>query len=116
VENYIKTDGFESKLEIQLNVLVIQQGDYYVALCPALNLSSYGNSIEDAQTAFDEAVQIYFEEGIENNTIQQDLIKNGWSFLPGNLSKAKPPKNITLDIPSGLLRTQYNTDLNIAVC
>ncbi len=115
MENYIKADSFKGTLEIQLNVLVIEQGDYYVALCPSLDLSSYGDTIEDAQTAFDEAVQIYFDESTENNTLQDDLIKNGWSFLPGHLNKARPPKNIALDIPSGLLRTQYTTDLNIAV-
>lgn len=80
MKNYIKTDGFDSVIELQLNVLVFQQGDFYVSYCPSLNLSSYGDTIDDAKAAFDEVMEAYLDECKENGSLHDDLIKNGWTF------------------------------------
>ena len=112
---YTNTNELDSIIELQLNVLVFQQEDYYVAFCPSLNLSSYGDSIAEAKTGFDEVMQSYIEECEENGSLQEDLIKNGWTFNLQNHKKAEPPAMVELNIPAGLLRTQYNENWSVPV-
>ncbi|RWZ88344.1 MULTISPECIES: hypothetical protein [unclassified Hydrotalea] len=116
MKNYIKTDGFDNVIELQLNVLVLQQGDYYVAYCPSLNLSSYGDTIDDAKVGFDEVMEAYLEECKENGTLHDDLVKNGWTFNIHNHKKAEPPAMVELNIPAGVLRQQFNENWSVPVC
>ncbi|MBY0347529.1 MAG: hypothetical protein K2W79_04650 [Hydrotalea flava] len=116
MKNYIKTDGFDKVIELQLNVLVLQQGDYYVAYCPSLNLSSYGDTIDDAKVGFDEVMEAYLEECKENDTLHDDLVKNGWTFNIHNHKKAEPPAMVELNIPAGVLRQQFNENWSVPVC
>lgn len=116
MKNYIKTDGFGDVIELQLNVLVFQQGDYFVAYCPSVNLSSYGDTIEDAKAGFDEVMEAYLEDCKENGSLHQDLIKNGWTLNIKNHKKAEPPATVDLNIPAGLLRKQFNENWSVPVC
>ena len=116
MNNYIKTDGSDNILELKLSVLVFQEGDYYVAFCPSLNLSSYGDSIKDAKDGFDEAMGIYLDYCKENGTLHQDLVKNGWVFSLENNKKVEPPSMVELNIPAGLLRTQFNENWSVPIC
>lgn len=46
----------------EIQVQIIREGSYYVALCPELNLSSYGDSASDAKEAFNEVLQAWLED------------------------------------------------------
>jgi predicted RNase H-like HicB family nuclease len=116
MNNYIKTDGFDNVIELQLNILVFQQGDYYVAYCPSLNLSSYGDTIEEAKLGFNEVMEAYLEECRENNSLHEDLIKNGWKINIQNNKKAEPPAMVELNISAGVLRQQFNTNWSVPSC
>jgi len=116
MNNYIKTDESDNVLELKLSVLVFQEGDYYVAFCPSLNLSSYGGSIDEAKEGFDEAMQIYLDACKEDGTLHKDLVKNGWVFSIENNKKVEPPSMVELNIPAGLLRTQFNENWSVPVC
>ena len=116
MKNYIKTDVFDNVMELQLSVLVFQQGDYYVSYCPSLNLSSYGETIEEAKTGFDEVMVAYLEECKENGSLCDDLVKNGWKINIQNHKKAEPPAIVDLDIPAGFLRKQFNENWSVSVC
>lgn len=116
MKNYIKTDGLDNVIELQLNVLVFQQGDFYVAYCPSLNLSSYGDTIDDAKTGFDEVMEAYLDECEENGSLRDDLVKNGWTLNIQNHKKAEPPAVVELNIPAGLLKQQFNENWSVPVC
>ena len=107
MENLIKTDIQDHIIELRLNVLVFQEGDYFVSYCPSLNLSSYGTTVNEAKTGFDETMEAYLEDGKRNGTLQEDLIKNGWKFDFFIQNKAEPPAMIELNIPAGHLRKQF---------
>jgi predicted RNase H-like HicB family nuclease len=110
--NIIKINDDSAFIEIQLSVLVVEQGKFYVAYCPSLDLSSYGNSVEDAKLAFDETLKGYVEYAIENGTLHDDLVEHGWKI--GNVRKAEPPEEVDLDnIPTGNLKKQFNESLCI---
>lgn len=113
MNNYIKTDISDNITELQLSVLIFQEGEYYVSFCPSLNLSSYGDTIEEAKEGFDESMKIYLEYTKENGTLHDDLIKNGWTFNLENEKKVEPPAMVELNIPAGLLRQQFNENWTI---
>lgn len=77
--NYIKTNG-ENTVDVTLDVLLIKEGDYIVSYCPALNLSSFGDTEEDAKTAFDEAMDIFLKELQKRGTLEKVLLNLGWSL------------------------------------
>lgn len=108
MNNFIKTDGSQRILELQLNVLVFQEGEYYVSYCPSLDLSSYGDSVADAKNGFDEVMRDYLEQSQKNGTLHQDLTNHGWTFtILHNQKKAAPPTQVDLNIPAGLLKKQF---------
>lgn len=114
MNNYIKTDGNQNILELQLNVLVFQEGKFYVSYCPSLELSSYGESVLEAKEGFDEVMKEYLEECKRNGTLHQDLTNHGWTFtIIHNQKMAAPPAQVELNIPAGLLKTQFNENWKV---
>ncbi len=67
------------QLKINLPVTFIEDGDAVVAYTPALDLSTAGDDKEDAKRMFAEAVDIFFEDLIAHNTLDEVLTELGWS-------------------------------------
>jgi predicted RNase H-like HicB family nuclease len=44
-----------------LTAIIEREGDGYVALCPELDISSQGMTVEDARANLREAVELFFE-------------------------------------------------------
>jgi predicted RNase H-like HicB family nuclease len=114
MKNYIKTDLNQNIIELQLSILVFQEGEYYVAFCPSLNLSSYGDSIDDAKEGFDEVVMEYICEANKNKSLAPDLSGLGWQVR--SHEEAKPPGQVELNIPAGLLKSQFNQSYRVPAC
>ena len=66
-----------------VTVVLYEQGDNIMALCPALDLSSYGKTETEAIEAFKEALDIFLEYCEENNTLEENLIACGWQLMHG---------------------------------
>jgi predicted RNase H-like HicB family nuclease len=47
---------------IQINNVVWKEGDYYVAQCLNIDVSSFGDKKEEALSNLQEALELYFEE------------------------------------------------------
>mgnify|MGYP003457154148 CR=1 FL=1 len=45
----------------ELTAIIEREGDYYVALCPELDIASQGTSIEQARANLKEALELFFE-------------------------------------------------------
>ncbi len=109
--NYIK--GHKKRyVEVQLGVLVFQEEDSFLAFCPALNLSTYGDSIKDVKDAFDDLMAAYIEECTKMGTLEKDLRLHGWT-IEQSAGVAFPPKEIDLDIAAGMLRQQFSEPFRI---
>ena len=50
----MRTDTFTAILE--------KEGDWYVALCPELDVASQGRTVEEARAMLKEAVEIFLED------------------------------------------------------
>jgi predicted RNase H-like HicB family nuclease len=48
--------------ELTLSSIIWQEGDYFIAQCIPVDVSSFGNSREEALQNLDEALSLYFED------------------------------------------------------
>jgi len=64
-------------LSIVFRSEVFREGDLYVALCPDLDVSSYGESIAETRQSLREAVEAFIEACHEMGTLEQVLEEAG---------------------------------------
>ncbi len=70
-----------------LPVSFLGESEQFVAYTPALDLSTFGATLEEAKNNFTEAVGIFFDEIIEMGTLEDVLLDLGWKkqnedFIP----------------------------------
>lgn len=63
---------------IQVKSEIFQEDDLYVGICPELNVSSFGETIEEAKASLQEALIAFLEECEEMNTLQEVLQEAGF--------------------------------------
>jgi len=78
-------------VEVKVDVLLIKEGAFFVAFCPSLNISSYGDTDKDAKKAFDEALHIFITETDKKGNLEKELLKNGWILQQQPKPLYKPP-------------------------
>lgn len=80
VYNLIMKKKPVNKLDVNLTVSILKQGDYFVAYTPALDISTYGKSVTEAQNNFDELVRTFFEEFVDDERRLDNVLESlGWS-------------------------------------
>jgi hypothetical protein len=79
-----------TEVAFELPVSFIEEGDATVAYSPALDLSTCGKNKQDAQRMFEEAVHLFFEDLVENGTI--DEVLTGLNWKKNAESAWQPPK------------------------
>ncbi len=77
-------------MNISLRIEIFKEGDVYVALSPELNVSSFGDTIEDAKKSFKEAVEAFIEECREMGTLEDVLEESGFSKINNSWESRKP--------------------------
>jgi len=77
---------------IRIEVIITQEDDCYLAYCPALELSSYGDSLTDAKKAFGEALAIFIGETERKGTLEKVLLGLGWTLQQKPSYKYQPPE------------------------
>jgi predicted RNase H-like HicB family nuclease len=77
MQSIIKKDG---KFYLNVEVQLIEQGDFIVAYCPSLELSSFGKTKKEAKTMFEEALDLFVKDTSDNNTFNSALLDLGWQL------------------------------------
>ncbi len=67
------------KMDVNLPVIVLKEGKQFVAYTPALDISTCGDTLEQAHKRFDEAVKLFLEECMRMGTLEDVLIECGWT-------------------------------------
>ena len=57
-------------MDISVRIEIFKEGDVYVALSPELNVSSFGDTIEDAKKSIKEAIEAFVEECERMGTLE----------------------------------------------
>ena len=79
------------KLTVSLELYKFREDNAYIMYCPALDLSTSGNSEEEAEKSFTETFQIYINYCLQKRTLVEDLKKNGWDVRSIKQRKMKAP-------------------------
>jgi predicted RNase H-like HicB family nuclease len=66
-------------MKISLRVEIFKEEDSYVALSPELNVSSFGETIEDAKRSVREALEAFIEQCESMGTLEDVLEESGFS-------------------------------------
>jgi predicted RNase H-like HicB family nuclease len=66
-------------MNINLKIEVFKEDDVYVALAPELNVSSFGETIEDAKKSLKEAIEAFIEECEHMGVIRRGAGRVGFS-------------------------------------
>jgi len=73
-------------MKISLKVEIFKEGDAYVALSPELNVSSFGETVEEAKRSIKEALEAFIEECERMGTLEAILEESGFSRINASLS------------------------------
>ncbi|HUD09255.1 MAG TPA: hypothetical protein VMR77_00395 [Patescibacteria group bacterium] len=76
----------KAQFQFALPVSILREGDSFIAYTPALDLSTVGDTLEQAQKRFEEAVQLFFEEITEKGTVNEALAELGWQKADNQLT------------------------------
>ncbi len=77
-------------MKISVKIEIFKEGDAYVALAPDINVSSFGETVEDAKKSIKEAIGIFVEECQEIGTLEDVLEESGFSKLNNTWESRKP--------------------------
>lgn len=110
-ELQLKADlGFtHNKYHVDLALVEFEEGNVTIVYSPALDLSGYGYSQEEAKQSFTEALHEFFRYTNNKNTLDKVLKDLGW-VIKG--SKTKPKFNPPKDSDLVSLNPLYNDIVN----
>ncbi len=77
-------------MEISVRVEIFKEGDAYVALSPELNVSSFGETVDEAKKSLKEAVGAFIEECEAMGTLEEVLEESGFSRINNSWESRKP--------------------------
>ena len=80
--------GFQ---KVSLNVVFYREGHTFIAYSPALDLSSCGDTQEQAKTRFEEILQMFLEETKKMGTLEDVLLDCGWRKVGHRQKSWQPP-------------------------
>jgi predicted RNase H-like HicB family nuclease len=66
-------------MAVKIPVHFIREGKTIVAVCPILDVSAYGDTLEQAKKRFGEALAAFVEETSSHGTLAQVLEEHGWT-------------------------------------
>jgi predicted RNase H-like HicB family nuclease len=81
----------EDHIAVKINVFILKEDDLFVAYSPALELSSYGDTEDEAKEAFQNALQIFIEDTQEKGTLEKVLLSLGWTLRKKPRVSYQPP-------------------------
>jgi len=80
-------------MRVPYTTQLFEEDDQIVAVCPELNVSSFGDSVEEALASLREAVGLFLEECQRMGTLEVVLEEAGYrpdSAIPGSWRHREP--------------------------
>jgi gamma-glutamylcysteine synthetase len=73
-----KYKDHQHNIETRLSIILFQENEHYIAYAPALDLSGYGYSEEEAHRSFGVALEEFLRYTSNKKTIANELTRLGW--------------------------------------
>ena len=96
-------------VRVNLPVQISADENGFVAYCPALDLSTYGESEEAVKRAFEEVLQIFIGETDRKGTLERELVRLGWSLIHGLHPRYRPPASRVSDRQSTSIHSIHHS-------
>jgi len=87
------------KPSIIVRVEIYKEGDVYVGICPDLDVSSFGETVDETRQSLREALDAFFEASEEMGTLD-DILEEAGFVRDGSNWLARQPVSIGL-VPVG---------------
>ena len=81
-------------MQIELHLDYFEEDDSIVALCPELQVSSFGDTVEDAEKSIMEALDLFLEGCEALGTINEVLEESGFHKVDDRWVYRKPIKTV----------------------
>lgn len=85
-------------MNMSVRIEIFKEGNVYVALSPELNVSSFGETIEDAKRSVKEAIEAFVEECERMGTLEDVLEESGFLKINNSWKSRKPIKEEDLAV------------------
>ena len=80
----------KAEIEVNLALLEFMEDDNFMIYSPALDVTGYGKTKEEAMRSFDISLKEFFRYTVNKSTIGKELIRLGWEFNK-QMTKFKQP-------------------------
>jgi predicted RNase H-like HicB family nuclease len=84
--------------KITFRAEILREDGLYVGLCPELNVSSFGETVEEARRSLHEAVEAFIEECEAMGTLEDVMSEAGFIKEHGTWVRRKPVAEEALSI------------------
>lgn len=81
-------DGF---VKVNLPLIRFEEDGCQIAYCPALEVSGYGNSADEALESFKISLEEFFRYVINKKTLEKEMERLGWTISPNRQRELTPP-------------------------
>lgn len=81
-------------MKIDVHIDYFQEDGVIVALCPELQVSSFGETLEEAEKSIKEALELFFEGCEEMGTLHYVLEESGFASVGDKWIRRQPVKTI----------------------
>ena len=78
-------------IEGTVPILYLKEGDMFVAHCPVLDLSTCGETFQEAEDNVREALELFFDECVKRGTLDRALTSLGWKKARTRPPRWQPP-------------------------
>lgn len=77
------------KIEINTNVFTGKEGDYFIVISPAFNISGYGSTIDEAEVLFKACMDDFCESllSLSHDELSKEMAKLGFDNYQEEYSK-----------------------------
>lgn len=82
-------------MKIELQIEYFEEDGLIVALCPELQVSSFGDTLADAERSIKEALELFFDECETLGTVDEVLEESGFRNVNGRWVHRQPIKRLT---------------------
>lgn len=86
-----KYEEGDTQITIKVGVYLFKEDNTFIAYCPALDMSGYGESEIEAKKSFEQSMMMYVEYCVHKNTLVADLKEHGWDIKSKKQRKIKCP-------------------------
>jgi hypothetical protein len=83
------------QIKFNLPLISFQEDNLYFIYSPALDVTGYGSTEQDARDSFQEAISQFFDYTTNKKTFEAELKKLGWKF---NKKQSVPPTLVDMII------------------